>query len=64
MIDSMDCGHASGYACGVGGFSSRGLPLPMLCPTAYPELWEKSRPKGREQPSIRRPWGNPEVAEA
>lgn len=53
-----------GYACGVGGFGSRGPPLPMVCPTAYPELWEKSRRAGREQPSRRPLWGNPEPAQA
>lgn len=61
MIEFKEQGHASDYACGVGGFSSRGLPLPIVCPTAYPLLWEKSRRKGYDQPSRRSPWGNPEV---
>jgi len=64
MVEAQ--GHSNGYACGVGGFSSRGLPMPMVCPTAYPELWERTRErKDREQPSSYRPfWDNPEIPQA
>lgn len=62
MVDQRN--ESNGFACGVGGFSPRGLPLPMVCPTAYPELWEKSRRTGREQPSRRPLWGNSEPAQA
>lgn len=63
MTEKQD--QANDYACGIGGFSSRGLPLPMVCPTAYPELWEKSRPRREPCPStFREPWATPEVAEA
>lgn len=63
MVEAQ--GQSNGYACGVGGFSSRGLPLPMVCPTAYPELWERSRKRtDREQPSIRRSWNDQEIPQA
>jgi len=54
----------NGYACGDGGFSSRGHPLPIVCPTAYPLLWEKSRTTRSYQPPRRPIWGNLETPEA
>ncbi len=57
-------GHPSDYACGDGGFSSREQPLPVVCPTAYPLLWEKSRPHRPYLPFRRPLWGNLETPEA
>ena len=63
MVDQRN--ESNGFACGIGGFSSKGLPLPMACPTAYPELWEKSPTRRRyEQPSRRPLWARPEMPQA